>query len=152
MLAARSNIFGIFCLLFSFLSHSHLIRILNVTVGFLFLLYLVLFCFTCSFSDLACINLLVYFVLPCLFFYTSLCLFYIPCVFFTQKLFQKKDTTSVSLALFRVGHNYYCLFIFVFISSFSRVNGVHAQKTATLLISRIAVGYVKMFSKRLIEK
>ena len=32
--------------------------------------------FTCSFSDLACINLLVYFVLPWIFFYTSMCLFY----------------------------------------------------------------------------
>ena len=57
----------------------------------LFLLYLSPFCFTCSFSDLACINLLVYFMLPCLFFYTSLCLFYIPCVFFTQNLFQKRN-------------------------------------------------------------
>ena len=44
----------------------------------------------CSFSDLACINLLVYFMLPCQFFYTSLYLFYLPCVFFTQNLFQKR--------------------------------------------------------------
>ncbi len=57
---------------FSIHFRDHLATILNVSVGFLFLLYLFPFCLTCSFSDLACINLLVYFMPTCLFFYTSL--------------------------------------------------------------------------------
>ena len=46
--------------------------------------------FTCSFSGQACINLLVYFMLPCLFFIQA-CVFFIYLVsFFTQNLFQKR--------------------------------------------------------------
>ena len=64
----------------SFASHSHYAHHSRASIPF----------GACSFSDLACINLLVYFMPPCLFFYTSLCLFYIPCVFFYPKPLSKK--------------------------------------------------------------
>ena len=71
----RAQLFILYYYSFSFHFRSHLVRILNVTVGFLSLLYLFLFHLQREQPSL----------LPCVFF--------IACVFFPQS-FLKKDTTS----------------------------------------------------------
>ena len=136
----------IYCLYyypFSIHFRDHLAIILNVTVGFLSLLYLVLFSF--GFEVIGFLSLLYpYYVLimsllfptfvlfpisACSFFAllvpflplkgttltSSLYLFYLPCVFFTQNLFQKRHNPCFH-PLIPLGHNYYCLFMFVVIS------------------------------------
>ena len=87
--------------------------------------------------DLACINLLVYFMLPCLFFYTSLYLFCLACVFFTQNLFQKRHNplfpfpSSVSGAT---------IVYFMYYYSFS----IHFHDHLAIILN-VTVGFLSLF-------
>ena len=91
----------------SFASHSHLIRITHVTVGFLSLFYL--FLFGLSLYKFAC---LFYATLS---FFIQACVFFIYHVSFLPKTSFKKDTTPVFLSyLCR-----YCCFVIVLIVLFS---------------------------------
>ena len=104
------------------------------------------FCFTCSFSDLACINLPVYFVLPCLFFIQA-CIFFIFLVSFLPKTSLKKDTTLC----FHYPHP--CALYFVLLSfSFSlscTYTYTHKKRQFRLIVELPFVSYDTVLIKSL---
>ena len=97
---------------------------------------LFLFCLTCSFSDLACINFLVYFMLPCLFFIQA-CIFLSTLCLFAQNLFQKRHNPLFSFPSSLSGTTIvYCLYFYSF--------SIHFHDHLASILN-VSVGFLFLF-------